>query len=101
MTISIPPGGRRGSTGVVLDALADVLEPPDIVEPDSDSDPEAPVVALLLPSVEDSADPESVGSGPSVMVVVAASDSVEEGSADSDDSGGDDVADGASNHFEY
>jgi hypothetical protein len=96
----MPPGGSRGSTFVVLDALEEVFEAPDFpepdAEPDAEPDPDSPVVAEALSSVEDSADPEPVDSGASVILPLAESDSVEEGSADSEDPGGDDVFDGVS-----
>jgi hypothetical protein len=72
---------------VVLEAFSEVSEAPDSSEPD------APVVAAALPSVDDCADLEPVDSGPSVIVPLAEPDSVEEGAADCDDSGGDDVSD--------
>ena len=100
VTIWIPPGGRRGSTFVVLDPLEDVREALDPLEPEAEPDSDSPVVAEALSSVDDSADPESVVSGASVIVPVADSDSAEEGSAVSDDSGGDDVSVGASEKLE-
>jgi hypothetical protein len=85
---------------VVFDPFVEVLVPPDRFEPDADldSDPDAPVVAAALPSVDDSEDPDPVDSGASVMVPLAESDSegVAEAAADSEDSEGDDVRDGAS-----
>lgn len=104
VTIWIPPGGKRGSTLVVLEPFSEVLEPfSEVLEPFSEvleapdsSEPDAPVVAAALPSVDDCADLEPVDSGPSVIVPLAESDSAEEGAADCDDSGGDDVSDGAS-----
>ena len=93
----MPPGGNRGSTAVVLDALEEVLEAPDCPEPDAESDPDSPVVAETLPSVEDSADSVPVDSGASVMVPVADSDSVEEDAADGE---GVEVSDGVSSDRE-
>jgi hypothetical protein len=83
---------------VVFDPLVEVLVPPDRLEPDAepDLDPDTPVVAAALPSVDDSADPEPVDSGASVMVPLADSERVAEAVADSEDSEGDDVSDGAS-----
>jgi hypothetical protein len=83
---------------VVFDPLVEVLVPPDRLEPDAepDLDPDAPVVAAALPSVDDSEDPEPVDSGASVMVPLADSDRVVEAAADAEDSEGDDVSDGAS-----
>ncbi len=84
---------------MVFDSFVDVFDAPDSFEPDADSDldgpdPDAPVVAAALPSVDDWADPEPVDFGASVIVPLAEPEPVDEGMADCDESGGDDVCDG-------
>ena len=75
---------------MVFDSSADVLVP------DADPDLDCPVVAAALPLVDDPADLESVDVGASVIVSLAESTAVEDGTSDGDDSGGDDVCDGSS-----
>ena len=91
---------------MVFDSFVEVLEAPDCLEPDADLDPDAPVVAVGLSSVDDSADLEPVDVGASVIVPLAESEAVEEGVAVLEVSGGDDVCEGASKnvknqHEEY
>ncbi len=81
---------------MVLDALVEVLEAPDCLEPDAERDPDSPVVAVALSSVDDSADSEPVEVGASVIVPLTDSSAVEEGADDSDESEGDDVCEGSS-----
>lgn len=84
---------------MVFDALVDVLEEPDCLEPDADPDPDSPVVATALPSVDDAADPEPVDDGASVIVPLADSEALEEGAGEFGDFEGDDVCDGASRNI--
>lgn len=81
---------------MVFDVLEEVLEAPDCFEPEAEREPDSPVVAAALPSVDDAADSESVEVGASVIVPVTDSSAVEEGAAESDEPEGDDVRDGSS-----
>lgn len=85
---------------MVLDPLVEVREAPDCFEPDADLDPDPPVVAAALPSVDDLAASESVELGASVIVPLAESAAVEDGAADFDDFDDDDVCEGESENFE-
>lgn len=76
---------------MVFDPFEEVLEAPDCFDPDADPDlegpdPDAPVVAAALPSVDVWADPEPVDFGAFVIVPLAESEAAaEEGAADPDD----------------
>ena len=71
---------------MLLDPAEVVLEAPDCLEPDSVLDPDAPVVAFALPSVDDPSVLEPVELGASVIVPLA----------DLDESGDADVREGVS-----
>jgi hypothetical protein len=95
----MPPGGSRGSAAVLLVKPEDVLEAPDCLDPDAVLDPDAPVVARALPSVDEPSVSESVELGASVIVPLAESGTVEDGRSDSDESGDADVLEGVSKNI--
>jgi hypothetical protein len=93
----MPPGGRRGSTAVMLKPRDEVvLEGLVCRELDAVREPDAPVVAAALSSVDELSVDESVELGASVIVPLAGSGSVEDGVSDADGSGDAEVLEGIS-----